>query len=126
AHVVFSAIDRAQPATTSAKIIADVIRGSIGFQGLLMSDDVSMNALQGTIAERSRASIAAGCDMILHCNGKPDEMDEVAGNVPVLAGQALARAEAALRARKPPLPFNRNDARAELDELVARAGALTA
>jgi beta-N-acetylhexosaminidase len=126
AHVVFSALDRAQPATTSATIIADVIRASIGFQGLLMSDDVSMNALEGTIAERSRASIAAGCDMILHCNGKADEMTEVAANVPVLAGQALARADAALKARQSPRPFDRKKARAELDELVARAGALIA
>lgn len=123
AHVVFSALDRAQPATTSATIIADVIRTSIGFQGLLMSDDVSMNALQGTLAERTRASIAAGCDMILHCNGNPDEMADVAANAPVLAGQALARADAALKARRQPKPFDRNKARAELDELVARAGA---
>ena len=126
AHVVFSALDAAQPATTSATIIREVIRGWIGFQGLLMSDDVSMNALEGTIAERSRASIAAGCDMILHCNGKADEMAEVAANSPVLAGEALARADAALKARKQPQPLDRAKARAELDDLVARAGALTA
>lgn len=126
AHVVFSELDRAQPATTSATIIAEVIRGSIGFQGLLMSDDVSMNALKGTIAERTRASLAAGCDMILHCNGKPDEMAEVAANSPVLTGKALARAGAALAARKSPQPFDRAQARAELDGLVARAGALLA
>jgi beta-N-acetylhexosaminidase len=127
AHVVFSALDRAQPATTSATIIADVIRASIGFQGLLMSDDVSMNALEGTIAERTRASLNAGCDMILHCNGKPDEMAEVAANAPVLADKALARADAALKARiTSPQPFDRNNARAELDELVGSAGALIA
>jgi beta-N-acetylhexosaminidase len=126
AHVVFTALDRAQPATTSATIIADVIRGSIGFQGLLMSDDVSMNALQGTLGERARASIAAGCDMILHCNGKPEEMREVAASSPLLEGAALARANAALAARKAPQPFDRVQARAELDELVARGGALIA
>lgn len=126
AHVVFSALDRAQPATTSATIIDRVIRGSIGFQGLLMSDDVSMNALQGTIAERTRASIVAGCDMILHCNGNPDEMREVADNTPLLAGRALERAEQALAQRKPPQPLDRMQARAELDELISRAGALTA
>jgi beta-N-acetylhexosaminidase len=126
AHVVFSALDSAQPATTSATIIADVIRTSIGFQGLLMSDDVSMNALQGTIADRSRAALAAGCDMILHCNGDAAEMVDVAANSPVLAGAALARANAALKARKQPQPFDRAKARAELDDLVARAGALTA
>jgi beta-N-acetylhexosaminidase len=126
AHVVFSALDRAQPATTSATIIDGVIRGSIGFQGLLMSDDVSMNALQGTIAERTRASIAAGCDMILHCNGKPEEMREVADNTPLLGGRALERAEHALAERKPPQPFDAEQARAELDELVSRAGVPTA
>jgi beta-N-acetylhexosaminidase len=103
-----------------------VIRGSISFQGLLMSDDVSMNALQGTIAERTRASIAAGCDMILHCNGDPEEMRAVAANTPLLAGQALERAKRALAARKQPQPLDREQARAELDELVSRAGALTA
>ena len=72
AHVVFSALDPAQPATTSATIIRQVIRGVIGFQGLLMSDDVSMNALAGSIAERTRAIVNAGCDMVLHCNGKLD------------------------------------------------------
>ena len=78
AHVVFSALDPAQPATTSATMINQVIRGVIGFQGLLMSDDVSMNALAGTIAERTRAIVNAGCDMVLHCNGKLDEMRDVA------------------------------------------------
>ena len=91
AHVVFSALDSAQPATTSATIIEQVIRGDIGFQGLLMSDDVSMNALAGSIGERSRAIIAAGCDMVLHCNGKLDEMHEVAREAPGLSGKALAR-----------------------------------
>ena len=125
AHVVFSALDPAQPATTSATIIAEVIRGTIGFQGLLMSDDVSMNALQGSIAERTRASLAAGCDVVLHCNGKLDEMLQVAGETPVLAGEALARADRALASRKSPQPFDRVAARAELDRLVARAGSLS-
>src|SRR6185436_6930575 len=96
AHVVFSAVDPAHPATTSATMIADVIRGAIGFQGLLMSDDVSMNALSGNIAERTRAIFAAGCDVALHCNGNIEEMREVAGQTPALAGRALERANAAL------------------------------
>lgn len=125
AHVVFSALDAAQPATTSATIIEQVIRGTIGFQGLLMSDDVSMNALQGSIAERSRASIAAGCDVILHCNGKLDEMMQVAGEAPMLAGEPLARADSALASRRTPQPFDRGAARAELDRLIDRAGSLT-
>ena len=100
AHVVFSALDPAHPATTSATIIEQVIRGVIGFQGLLMSDDVSMNALAGSIAERTRAIFAAGCDMVLHCNGKLDEMREVARETPELSGKALERARRALASRK--------------------------
>jgi len=126
AHVVFSAIDPAQPATTSATIIEQVIRGVIGFQGLLMSDDVSMNALAGSIAERSRAIVAAGCDVILHCNGRLDEMRQVAGETPVLSGKALDRAQRALASRHPPQPFDREAAQAELDALVSRAGAASA
>jgi beta-N-acetylhexosaminidase len=126
AHVVFSAIDPAQPATTSATMIEQVIRGVIGFQGLLMSDDVSMNALAGTIAERTRAIVDAGCDMVLHCNGKLEEMREVARRTPLLSGQALARANQALASRKPPQPFDRVAVRAELDALVERAGMASA
>ena len=103
-------------------MIERVIRGSIGFQGLLMSDDVSMNALAGSIAERTRAIIAAGCDMVLHCNGKLDEMQAVAAETPELAGQALARANRALAARKAPTAFDRPAARAELDALINRLG----
>lgn len=123
AHVVFSALDPAQPATTSATIIDEVIRGLIGFQGLLMSDDVSMNALAGSISDRTRALLAAGCDMVLHCNGKLEEMLEVARVTPELSGKALARAGRALLSRKAPQPFDRVKARAELDALVDRAGA---
>ena len=122
AHVVFSAFDPAHPATTSATMIEHVIRGLIGFQGLLMSDDVSMNALAGSVAERTRAIFAAGCDMVLHCNGKLDEMRLVARDTPELSGKALARAKRALAARKAPLAFDRAAARAELDGLIERAG----
>jgi beta-N-acetylhexosaminidase len=126
AHVVFSALDPAQPATTSATIIEQVIRGVIGFQGLLMSDDVSMNALAGSIAQRTKAIVTAGCDMVLHCNGKLDEMREVAGEAPLLTGQALARARQALASRKPPQPLDRRAARVELDDLLKRAGVASA
>ncbi|HEY0330813.1 MAG TPA: beta-N-acetylhexosaminidase [Rhodopseudomonas sp.] len=122
AHVVFSDLDAAQPATTSATIIERVIRGTIGFQGLLMSDDVSMNALAGTIAERSRAVVQAGCDMLLHCNGKLDEMHAVADAAPWLAGEAKARADRALASRQAPQPFDRVAARNDLDALIGRAG----
>jgi beta-N-acetylhexosaminidase len=122
AHVVFSALDPAHPATTSATIIEQVIRGVIGFQGLLMSDDVSMNALSGSIAERTRAIFAAGCDVVLHCNGKLNEMREVAAQTPELSGKALQRARRALASRRAPQPFDREAARAELDALITRAG----
>jgi beta-N-acetylhexosaminidase len=122
AHVVFSAVDAAHPATTSATMIERVIRGFVGFQGLLMSDDVSMNALAGSIAERTRAAFAAGCDVVLHCNGKLDEMRQVAGETPELSGKALERARRALAARKSPLAFDRTAARAELDALIGRLG----
>ena len=122
AHVVFSALDPAHPATTSATIIEQVIRGVIGFHGLLMSDDVSMNALAGSIAERTRAIVSAGCDMVLHCNGKLDEMQDVARETPELSGIALERAQRALASRKPPQPFDRQAARAQLDALIDRAG----
>jgi beta-N-acetylhexosaminidase len=122
AHVVFSALDPAQPATTSATMVDQVIRGVIGFQGLLMSDDVSMNALAGSIAERTRAIFAAGCDIVLHCNGKLDEMRDVARETPALSGKALERAGTALASRKAPKPFDRAAARVELDALIDRAG----
>ena len=82
AHVVFSAIDPLAPATTSATMVREVIREFIGFKGLLMSDDISMGALSGTPAERTRAAFAAGCDVVLHCNGKLEEMRAVAAESP--------------------------------------------
>jgi beta-N-acetylhexosaminidase len=126
AHVVFSAYDAAQPATTSATMIERVIRGLIGFQGLLMSDDVGMNALAGSIAERTKALLAAGCDMVLACSGEPEEMQQVARETPELSGKALARANAALASRQAPKPFDRHAARAELDGLIGRLGAPSA
>ncbi|HZR77186.1 beta-N-acetylhexosaminidase [Bradyrhizobium sp.] len=122
AHVVFSALDPVHPATTSATIISQVIRGVIGFQGLLMSDDVSMNALSGSIAERTKGSFLAGCDMVLHCNGNFEEMREVAAETPELSGNALQRAEQALASRGAPQPFDRVAGRAELEALMNRAG----
>lgn len=121
AHVVFSAIDPLAPATTSGKMVHDVIRRFIGFDGLLMSDDVSMNALSGTLAERSRAALAAGCDIVLHCNGKLDEMHAVAGEAPVLGGEAKRRADAALAARHAPAPFDADAAREKFNAMMAAA-----
>jgi beta-N-acetylhexosaminidase len=101
AHVVFPAIDPVTPATTSATIVREVIRELIGFDGLLMTDDISMQALTGDMRARSRASIAAGCDVVLHCNGRFDEQCAVAEAVPALEGAAARRAAAALAWRRP-------------------------
>ncbi|CAN7513997.1 beta-N-acetylhexosaminidase [Pararhizobium sp. LjRoot238] len=94
AHIVFTAIDPENPATTSEKVVRDVIRGHIGFDGLLMSDDVSMNALAGDIEARARGIVAAGLDLVLHCHGIMDEMLQVARVVPVISGETLRRAKA--------------------------------
>jgi beta-N-acetylhexosaminidase len=121
AHVVFTAIDPVLPATTSVTMIRDVIRGFIGFDGLLMSDDVSMGALSGTIAERTRASLAAGCDLVLHCNGRLDEMQAVAGEAPPLSAAAARRAAAALAARRAPTALDLAAARSEFAAMTAVA-----
>lgn len=123
AHVVFTAIDPVSPATTSVKMIRDVIRGFIGFDGLLMSDDVSMGALSGSVGERARAAIAAGCDVVLHCNGKLDEMQAVAAAAPKLAGESARRAAAALKSRGKPKPLDEAAARREFAALLAAGGA---
>jgi beta-N-acetylhexosaminidase len=126
AHVVFTAVDPGLPATTSAIMISRVIRGFIGFSGALMSDDVSMGALAGSIAERVRRSLGAGCDLVLHCNGNFAEMQEVAAHTPELGGGALERAARALASRTAPQALDAAAARAEFTELVSgRAGAAT-
>jgi len=91
AHVVYSALDGDAPATTSAPVIQGTIRGAIGFDGVLVSDDLSMKALMGTMAERATASLAAGCDLVLHCCGDMAEMREVANGVAPLNDAAAAR-----------------------------------
>ncbi len=98
AHVVYEALDRNAPATTSADVIK-YVRQNIGFTGLLMTDDLSMQALSGTLAERTQASLKAGCDLILHCNGRQEDMHEIISHVPVLSQAQRHKAEAALRLR---------------------------
>ncbi|SCM75256.1 Beta-hexosaminidase [uncultured Pleomorphomonas sp.] len=99
AHLVYTAIDADRPATQSPVVIERIIRDRIGFDGLLFSDDLSMNALKGTLAERARATLAAGCDIALHCSGDIGEMVAVAAEAPELVGKAAARAERALKGR---------------------------
>ena len=91
AHVVYTAIDRERPATTSPAVIAGIIRGEIGFDGLLVSDDLSMEALKGGIGDRAQRAVAAGCDIALHCNGKLAEMRDVAAAVGRIAGETDRR-----------------------------------
>jgi beta-N-acetylhexosaminidase len=118
AHVVFTTVDPVLPATTSASMISEVIRGFIGFDGALMSDDVSMGALTGSIAERTRASLAAGCDLVLHCNGAMAEMEQVAAEAPTLSGDAKQRTDAALAARRGGSPLDMAAGRAEFARLM--------
>jgi beta-N-acetylhexosaminidase len=125
-HVVYSAIDPTRPATTSPTVIRDIIRKRISFDGLLVSDDVSMNALAGDYGDRVRAIRDAGCDLVLHCNGRIEEMRAVADATPELAGPTGERAARALAVTRPVEPFDRRTGREELIGLVARAGWLPA
>jgi beta-N-acetylhexosaminidase len=124
AHIVYRAIDPTMPATLSRRVVAEIIRAHIGFDGVLVSDDLSMRALGGTLGERTRRALAAGCDLALHCNGDPVEMQEViAAAEPIsrLTAERLARAEATRR-RTAADGFDRRDAEAQLDALVAGTG----
>ncbi|PCD77630.1 beta-N-acetylhexosaminidase [Thioclava arenosa] len=113
AHIRFTALDDA-PATQSPALIR-LIREEIGFGGLLMTDDISMEALSGSVASRARASLAAGCDVILHCNGERPEMEAIAAEAGRLAPAAAARAAAALGARKSPGSIDMAALEAELE-----------
>jgi beta-N-acetylhexosaminidase len=128
AHVLFTALDPDLPATVSSTIIDQVIRESIGFTGALMSDDVSMAALPGSIAERTRSSLAAGCDIVLHCNGNLAEMEEVASQCSEVCGAALERTARALARRGTPDDIDIGKARARFASILggdAETGTLT-
>ena len=93
AHVTYSALDAGQVSTLSRVVVGDIIRDRIGFDGLLMTDDLSMKALSGDFAERTEKALAAGCDIILHCNGDRDEMAAIASALPPnMAGKTVERA----------------------------------
>ena len=119
AHIVFTALDPDNPATTSRKVIEEIIRGHIGFDGLLMSDDVSMNALKGTIGERAAAIAANGCDIVLHCNGLMDEMKAVVAAAQPLSGEAARRARAVETALGQKDGLEEAAVRAEFEGLIA-------
>lgn len=96
AHVVYAAVDPDNPATTSGRVVDEIIRGEIGFDGLLISDDTSMKALSGDFPSKAAAILAAGVDIVLHCNGVMEEMAGIASRTTGLEGRALERAERAL------------------------------
>ena len=117
AHIRFPALDDA-PATQSA-IVIEMIRDRIGFQGLLMTDDIAMQALSGPVAERTEKSLAAGCDLVLHCNGDLPEMEAVATAAGTLNIAAATRADAALARRVAPAPVDIAALEAEFETLLA-------
>jgi beta-N-acetylhexosaminidase len=117
AHIVYEAIDPDLPATFSRDLIGR-IRTEIGFGGALMTDDLSMGALPGPIGERAARARAAGCDLILHCNGERAEMVDVLANAGTLAGASLARCQAALAHRTHPEPLDLEAAEADLADLL--------
>ncbi|MDN3719268.1 glycoside hydrolase family 3 N-terminal domain-containing protein [Roseibium salinum] len=123
AHIVYADIDAETAGTQSNRVIENIIRGEIGFDGCLMSDDISMKALGGSFEERSRKIIEAGCDIVLHCNGDIGEMRDVAKAVPELQGDARRRCENAMSGLQTPAPgFGRKDARDEFQALIGWQG----
>ncbi len=122
AHIVYRAIDPAAPATLSRRVIGGIVRGEIGFDGVLVSDDLSMRALGGSLGERARRALAAGCDLVLHCNGDPAEMEEIAA----AASSGVARRRrrgwpAARRCAGRLAAFDREDAERRFDALLEGA-----
>jgi beta-N-acetylhexosaminidase len=115
AHVIYTAIDAERPATTSKTVFDRVIRGAIGFEGLVMTDALSMLALSGGVAERAAAALDAGCDIVLHCNGDMAEMTAVIDGVRPLQGRAAERAGAALARLAEPEPFDAQAANVRFD-----------
>jgi beta-N-acetylhexosaminidase len=126
AHVLITALDQSETASTSPRIVEEIIRGEIGFDGLLMCDDVSMKALRGSTGDKARRAIAAGCDLVLHCNGDLAEMADIAANVPELEGEAERRFLSALARRRPSPAFDATAALAHLDAINAMGATLTA
>jgi beta-N-acetylhexosaminidase len=118
AHVLYTALDPDRPATTSPDIIAEVIRGWIGFDGLLVSDDLSMNALDGSLRDRAVAALAAGCDIALHCNGDRAEMAAVVEGAGAPSEASRARLTRAVAALRPAAALDRPAAEARLAELL--------
>lgn len=118
AHIKYTKLDDKNCATLSKKIIG-IIRKEIGFKGLIMTDDLSMKALSGNFAERTKNSFKAGCDVVLHCNGKMEEMTEIIKETIPLEGEALKRARKSISKLSKPLKFNKKSAITRLDKLLS-------
>ncbi len=121
AHIVYAAIDAERPATLSPRVIDEVIRSDIGFDGVLVSDDLSMRALGGSFAERAAGAIGAGCDLVLHCNGDMKEMIAITGAVPALTPAARRRLDRAEARRGTAQPIDRETLEARFRALLVRA-----
>lgn len=125
AHIVYSDIDPARPATTSRVVMSEIVRGFVGYDGLVMSDDLSMKALGGGFSARTADSLTAGCDLVLHCNGDMGEMKQVADAARPLDADGLRRYHRALDMLGTPEPIDREAVLAELSALTAGATTLT-
>lgn len=119
AHLLYSAFDSERPATTSPKVIAEVIRGHMGFDGVLLSDDLSMQALGGSLQTRARDSLQAGCDVVLHCNGKPEEMGQVRDGLLPMTSLAKQRIERTLALIQPPQSLDVAAAEAQVNQALS-------
>ena len=121
AHIVYMTLDPRAPATLSRLVINNIIRGEIGFDGVLVSDDLSMRALGGTLGERTRRALEAGCDLVLHCNGDLDEMEEIAAAARPIGHITAARLDRAETFRRQSAAdgFDRGEAEALFDALLA-------
>lgn len=121
AHVLYSAIDPAAPATLSPKVIGEIVRGAIGFDGVLVSDDISMGALRGSFASRTEQALAAGCDVVLHCNGKMNEMTAIASALAPLRDQTQERLSRATARKRNPERIDRTEMARRIEHILAPA-----
>jgi beta-N-acetylhexosaminidase len=118
AHILYSAVDPDRPATLSPLAVGEVIRTSIGFEGVLVSDDLSMQALGGSLPDRARGALAAGCDLVLHCNGDMTEMRGIAAAIGGISAAASRRLDAGEARRWAPGFFDRFAAERRFDALI--------
>lgn len=118
AHVLYAALDSDNPVTFSPTIIEGAIRGQIGFDGVLISDDISMNALPGSVAQRASRALGAGCDVALHCNGEIEEMERIAEAVGTASDLTVRRWADGMAMRRVPAPFDTDVAERRLESLI--------